>query len=86
MPTESLCLRTNISLSQKNKRSIVKIQKSTQLIRWILSLVASFSTGDFVFGCFEGLFDNPLKTKVFALDYTEHPYFKLMIEKLGVFL
>jgi hypothetical protein len=49
-------------------------------------LVASFSTGDFVFGCFEWLFDNPLKTKVFALDYTEHPYFKPMIEKLGVFL
>lgn len=52
-----------------------------ELIRWILTLVASFSVGEFDFGCFEMLFNNPLKTKVFALDYIEHPYFKPMIEK-----
>lgn len=51
------------------------------LIRWILSLVSSFSIGEFDFGGFDGFFEDPLKTKVFALDYIEHPYFKPMIEK-----
>ena len=68
-PKAFLCLASKSNVPEK------------ELIRWILSLIASFSEGKLEFGCFDLLFNDPLKTKVYALDYVEHPYFKPMIEK-----
>lgn len=68
-PEAFLCLADKNNASEK------------ELIKWLMTLVSSFSIGNFDFDGFERLFDNPLKTKVFALSYTEHPYFKPMIER-----
>lgn len=61
------CLANESNISEK------------ELIKWILLLVSSFSINRFNFSSFEKLFDNPLKTKVFALNYNELPYFKPLI-------
>ena len=69
-PEAFLCFVNNENVAEK------------ELIRWLLCNISAMVVGDFDLSGFDDLFDNPLKTKMFSLDYMDHPYLKPMIETI----
>lgn len=69
-PEAFLCFVNNENVAEK------------ELIQWLLCIISPVVDGHFDFSGFDDLFVNPLKTKMFSLDYTDHPYFKPMIQTI----
>lgn len=69
-PEAFLCFVNNENVAEK------------ELIQWLLCIISPVVDGHFDFSGFDDLFVNPLKTKMYSLDYTDHPYFKPMNETI----
>jgi len=65
-----------LCLANKNNNS------EKELVKWLFTQISSFLVDGLEYECFDKLFNNHLKTKVFAFDYTNYPYFKPMVEEL----
>lgn len=69
-PKAFLCLATGNNSPEK------------ELMKWVFSNITCFSEDEFDIKDFDIVFANPLKTKVFAIDYIQHPYFKPILERV----